>query len=125
MESTANVHFRATRNHSPSAQRRVQEADRNLKTAGAEELHSLFAHVEDLVARLGDSLDPEITRIRTKVESGLTEARRAISAGAEQMQRQAQEAVTAGRQFVSDNPWQVFGLAAGAGMLLGFFVARR
>jgi ElaB/YqjD/DUF883 family membrane-anchored ribosome-binding protein len=125
METTANDQGRLARGDYKNLKSDVHESGRKLKSAGKQELNNLLADVEELVSHVGGALDPEITRIRAKVESGLADARKSLSDGAEQVQRQAREAVNAGGRYVSDNPWTALGLAALAGLTVGFLVSRR
>jgi ElaB/YqjD/DUF883 family membrane-anchored ribosome-binding protein len=55
----------------------------------------------------------------------VNETGRTLKAGAEQAQRQAREAIKAGDRYVRENPWTASGIAALAGLAIGFLVARR
>jgi ElaB/YqjD/DUF883 family membrane-anchored ribosome-binding protein len=41
------------------------------------------------------------------------------------VQRQAKEALEAGDRYVRDQPWDAIGIAAVAGLAIGFLVGRR
>jgi ElaB/YqjD/DUF883 family membrane-anchored ribosome-binding protein len=96
-----------------------------LRAAGSEEVDDLIAHVEEFVGRVGDAADPEIARLRAKVEYAVDVARKSLAKGAEQVQRRAQEAMDAGDHYVHEAPWQAIGVAALAGSVEGFLVSRR
>ncbi len=125
METTANDHGRSVRGDVKHLRSDAHESGRKMKSAGKQEINNLLADVEDLMSRVGDSVDPEISRIRAKVESGLADARQMLSDGAEQVQRQAREAVNAGGRYVSDNPWTAVGIAALTGLTVGYLISRR
>jgi ElaB/YqjD/DUF883 family membrane-anchored ribosome-binding protein len=63
--------------------------------------------------------------VRAKVEAAVATTKKAISEGAEQVQRQAKEALDAGDRYVRDQPWEAIGIAAVAGLAIGFLVGRR
>jgi ElaB/YqjD/DUF883 family membrane-anchored ribosome-binding protein len=89
------------------------------------EVGNLIADVQELLSRLVHIADPEIARVRTKVEGALSTAKQALADGNERVQRQAKTAVAAGDLYVRDNPWQAVGIAAAAGLIVGVLIARR
>jgi ElaB/YqjD/DUF883 family membrane-anchored ribosome-binding protein len=89
------------------------------------EVRNLTADVQDLLSRLAHVADPEITRLRAKVERALATAKRTLADGTDRVQRQAKNAMTAGDLYVRDKPWRAVGIAAAAGLVVGFLVARR
>jgi ElaB/YqjD/DUF883 family membrane-anchored ribosome-binding protein len=125
METTANDHSRSLRGDVKHLKSDLHESHRKTKSATKQEINNLLADVEDLMSRVGDSVDPEISRIRAKVESGLASTRQMLSDGADQVQRQAREAVNAGGRYVSDNPWTAVGIAALTGLTVGYLISRR
>ncbi len=94
-------------------------------SAGREEVQNLMADVEDLIDRVGEAADPEIRRLRAKVVDAMASTRRAISQGAEQVQRQAREAFEVSDRYVRSQPWEAIGIAAIAGIAVGYLVSRR
>jgi len=91
----------------------------------SEEVRNLTADVQDLLSRLAHVADPEIARLRAKVERALATAKRALADGTDRVQRQARNAMTVGDLYVRDKPWRAVGIAAAAGIVVGFLVARR
>ena len=89
------------------------------------EVRTLLADVQDLVGRVAHVADPEIARLRVRIESGLATTRKALADGTEQVQRQAKAAVANSDRYVHEQPWQSVGIAAVVGLLVGFLVARR
>lgn len=86
---------------------------------------SLTADMQDLLGRIAHVADPEIARLRARIERGLTTAKRSIGNGTDRIQRHTKDAVAAGDDYVRGQPWQAVGIAAAVGLLVGFLVARR
>jgi ElaB/YqjD/DUF883 family membrane-anchored ribosome-binding protein len=84
-----------------------------------------MADVQDLLSRIAHVADPEIARVRARVERGLASAKQTLADGTDRVQRHAKDAVAAGDNYVREQPWQAVGIAAAAGLLVGFLVARR
>jgi ElaB/YqjD/DUF883 family membrane-anchored ribosome-binding protein len=95
------------------------------RSATGQEVSDLMADVQDLLGRVAHSADPEIARLRAKVEGAMASAKSALSEGGHKVQRHSRETVQAGDSYVRDQPWQAVGIAAAAGLLIGFLVARR
>ena len=125
MDTTANELGRAIRQDGKAAKHAAVEAVRRAKNAGNQEVQNLIADVEDLVSRVGEAADPEIARLRSKVEGALATTKQALADGADLVQRQAKDAVAAGDRYVREQPWQAIGIAALAGLAVGFLVSRR
>ena len=125
METTANDLDRELRHDGKTVKGAAHEAARQAGVAANQEVRKLIADVEDLVRRVGDAADPELARLRAKVESTVATTKRAISDGTDQVQRQANEALEAGDRYVRDQPWEAIGIAAVAGLAIGFLVGRR
>ena len=125
METTANDLDHELRHDARTIRSAAREAARQARVAANQEVRKLIADVEDLVRRVGDAADPELARLRAKVESTVATTKKAISDGTDQVQRQAKEALEAGDRYVRDQPWEAIGIAAVAGLAIGFLVGRR
>jgi ElaB/YqjD/DUF883 family membrane-anchored ribosome-binding protein len=86
------------------------------------EVQNLIADVEDLIEQVGEAADPEVRRLRSKVASAVTSAKRSLASGAEQVQQQARDALEA-RIATCTQPWEAIGIAALAGIAVGFLVS--
>lgn len=64
-------------------------------------MDQVVSEAEELLSKLQDASNPEIQRLRAKVQSGLADAKRAASDGAEKL-RQATSSVV---EYVQENPW--------------------
>jgi ElaB/YqjD/DUF883 family membrane-anchored ribosome-binding protein len=92
-------------------------------TGATEEVQNLIADVEDLVDRVGEAADPEIRRLRAKVAEAVVSTKSSIAAGADQVQRHAKDAFDASDRYVRNQPWEAIGIAALAGIAVGFLVS--
>ncbi len=113
------------RGDSHSLKSDVKKSANKIKAASSQEVRDLIADVEELVGRVADVADPEMTRLRAKVAQAISLAKKSLAEGGEQVQRKAQAAVGVGDRFVRGRPWQALGIAALAGLALGFVVALR
>ena len=125
MEPAANDLDRELRHDGKTIRGAARQAARQARVAANHEVRKLIADVEDLVRRVGDAADPELARLRAKVESTVATTKKAISDGTDEVQRQAKEALEAGDRYVRDQPWDAIGIAAVAGLVIGFLVGRR
>jgi len=64
------------------------------------EVSNLVADVQDLLSRLAHVADPEVARVRARVEQALATAKRALADGTDRVQRQAKNAVSVGDLYV-------------------------
>jgi ElaB/YqjD/DUF883 family membrane-anchored ribosome-binding protein len=122
VETTSNEFGRA---HARNISGAAREATQQPGAAASDEVQNLIADVEDLIDRVGDAADPEVRRLRSKVTAAIATTKTSIADGAEQVQRQAEEAFQAGDRYVRNQPWDAIGIAALAGLAVGFLVARR
>jgi ElaB/YqjD/DUF883 family membrane-anchored ribosome-binding protein len=125
METTFNDNGQGLRPDAKTRMADAGDASLELNASRSQEIRNLLADMQDLLGRVGHLADPEIARLRARVERGLATAKKTIADGADRVQRQAQDVITAGDGYVRDRPWQAVGIAAAAGLLVGFLVARR
>jgi ElaB/YqjD/DUF883 family membrane-anchored ribosome-binding protein len=97
----------------------------NPPEAVAGEFKKLIADVEDLVARVADVKNPDVIRLRNKVQDRLAAARSTISAGTETVWRQTRQMAGATDDYVRGSPWQSVGIAALLGLAIGYVFGRR
>jgi ElaB/YqjD/DUF883 family membrane-anchored ribosome-binding protein len=124
MESTLTENGQAIRTDTKVRKTSAGEASLGLHGAG-QEARNLTADVQDLLSRIAHVADPEIARLRAKIERGLTTAKKTIADGTDRVQRQSKDAMTAADRYVRDRPWQAVGIAAAAGLVVGFLSRRR
>jgi ElaB/YqjD/DUF883 family membrane-anchored ribosome-binding protein len=105
--------------------RDLSEGAGNIKGAASTEIKGLIADVEDLLARIADLKDADVTRVRNKVLRAVDAAKDSLSDSADTLRRQAQNAATTADDFVHDSPWQAVGIAALVGAVVGILATRR
>src|ERR1700733_286030 len=103
----------------------LSEGAHDIKGAASTEIKSLIADVEDLLARIADLKDADVTRVRNKVLRAVDAAKDSLSDSADTLRRQAQNAATTADDFVHDSPWQAVGIAALVGAVVGILATRR
>ncbi len=89
------------------------------------EINSFIENVEDLTDALRDVETPEIARVKAKVKIALAAAKSALADSAAQVRSQAREVSKNTDIYVRDNPWQVVGVAALIGIVVGILASRR
>jgi len=125
VEPAANDLDRELRHDGKTIRGAARQAARQARVAANHEVRKLIGDVEELLRRVGDAADPELARLRAKLESTVATTKKAISDGTEQVQRQAKEAFEASDRYVRDQPWEAIGIAAIAGLAIGLLVGRR
>ena len=124
MESTINDISQAARPDGKARKTGAGDAVPELLGSG-QEVPNLSADVQNLLGRVAHVADPEIARLRTRIERGLATAKKTLADGTDRVQRQAKDILATGDGYVRDRPWQAVGVAAAVGLFLGFLVARR
>jgi ElaB/YqjD/DUF883 family membrane-anchored ribosome-binding protein len=125
MDSTFNQSADAARDSANRFKNDAANSARNVKDTATGEFKNLISDVEDLVSKVSDLKDPEITKLRNKVQNAIATARDTISSGADTVRRQASQAASSTDDFVRDSPWQAIGIAALVGVAVGFLAASR
>ena len=97
----------------------------DVKEAATAEIKSLIADVEDLMARIADLKDADVTRMRNKVQRAVDATKQSLAEGAAAIRQHAQSAASTADDFVRDSPWQAVGIAALVGAIVGILATRR
>lgn len=98
---------------------------RKVKKMANASINDFLDNVDDLTKAIKDVEAPEIARVRAKVKMALAAAKSAMSDGAAQVRGQAKQVTKTTDTYVRDNPWQVVGIAAVVGIVLGIAMTRR
>jgi ElaB/YqjD/DUF883 family membrane-anchored ribosome-binding protein len=91
----------------------------------ASELHKFIDDVEELIGKVSDRGEGDVSNLRRKLESSIGRARSAAKAGMEAATDGTRRAARATNDYVHHNPWTSIGIAAGTGLLAGLLLARR
>jgi ElaB/YqjD/DUF883 family membrane-anchored ribosome-binding protein len=103
----------------------ARQAARAARATANDEVSRLVSDVEELVRRVADAADPELARLRANVEATLATTKAALSDGAERVRSQARDALVSSDRIVHERPWEAIGVAALAGVAIGFLLGRR
>jgi ElaB/YqjD/DUF883 family membrane-anchored ribosome-binding protein len=98
---------------------------RKVKRNANASINDFLDNVDDLTKAIKDVETPEIARVRAKVKMALSAAKSALSDSADQVRGQARQLTRTTDGYVRDNPWQVVGIAAVVGVVLGVVMSRR
>jgi len=93
------------------------------KMAG--DIKTVVADGEDLLKAALDVTGEGYALARGKVDEKLGSAKARLTAASRAAVRKAGESAAAADGYVHDSPWTAIGIAAGAGILIGFLAARR
>jgi ElaB/YqjD/DUF883 family membrane-anchored ribosome-binding protein len=85
----------------------------------ASQLQKFFDDVEELLEKVGGMNEPEVARLRDRVESSIQKARASMRSGAQAVVENTRRAATATDEYVHRNPWIAIGATAAIGLLLG------
>lgn len=78
------------------------------------EIKNLMADIEELLARVADVNDVDISRVRQKVQETLDSVKTGLADSADSAE-----------DYVRDRPWQAIGIAALLGVVVGVLATRR
>jgi ElaB/YqjD/DUF883 family membrane-anchored ribosome-binding protein len=91
----------------------------------AGQLQKFFDDVEELLRRVADLGDRDISRLRSRVESSIDHVKDAAREGARAAVDSTRRAAEATDGYVQSNPWKAIGASAAIGVLLGALLSRR
>ena len=89
------------------------------------DLESLVADGDDLLQQLVKSSNDEFSAARAGIERRLGETSARLHHARIAIARKAGRTADSTLDYVSDNPWKVFGVAAAAGLITAFVLSRR
>ncbi len=85
----------------------------------------MIADVEDLMARIADLKDADVTRLRSKVQRAVDATKQSLADSADTIRQHAQRVAGSADDYVRDSPWQAVGMAALIGAVVGILATRR
>lgn len=85
----------------------------------ASQLQKFFDDVEELLERVGGMNEPEVARLRSRVESSIEKAKESLRSGTQVAVENTRKAAKATDEYVHRNPWIAIGATATIGLLLG------
>jgi ElaB/YqjD/DUF883 family membrane-anchored ribosome-binding protein len=89
------------------------------------DLAVVVADAEELLRATADQAGEKATAAREKIHASLVEAKQRLSEAERAMRDKTDQLTKATCEYVEEHPWQVAGIAAGVGLLVGLLVGRR
>jgi ElaB/YqjD/DUF883 family membrane-anchored ribosome-binding protein len=85
----------------------------------AGQLQKFFDDVEELLERVAGMDEPDVARLRNKVQSSIERARDSLRSGTQVAIENTRKAAVATDEYVHRNPWISIGVSAAIGLMLG------
>jgi len=95
------------------------------KSRMAGDIRSVIADGEDLLKAAAEVSGEGFAVARQKFEKKLGSAKARLADASQAAVEKSRETAVAANRYVHDNPWPAIGVAAAAGILIGFLAARR
>lgn len=115
-----------------SLERSMKRGGRNVSRSAERSRHAIEREWEDLKKDLADLMDSDSLRDRPEVRAAIRRMQDtfqdlsdAAYDTAQEVQRRAREGAEAVNDYAHSSPWQTAGMAAAAGLLIGFLLSRR
>lgn len=113
--------FKATYGDPPMASIKAKTAQEILMN----DFQTLVADTERLLEHTKTLAGDQADELRAQIHDSLLRARETLKVTEDTLRERGQAAVTATEDYVSANPWQSVGIAAGVGFLIGLLATRR
>jgi len=91
----------------------------------AADFRAILADSEDLLKAAATMSGEGLAAARVKFEEKVSRAKTALADASQPMLEKSRETAAAVNVYVHDNPWSAVGVAAAAGVLVGFLAAKR
>lgn len=115
-----------------SLERSMKRGTRSVSRSAERSRHALEREWEDLKKDLGDLMDsdslrdrPEVRAAIRRIQDTFQDVSEAARETAQEVERRARDSAEAVNEYVHTSPWQTAGVAAAAGLLIGFLLSRR
>ena len=89
------------------------------------DMQAVVDDAESLLAATASQAGEKVQEVRARTRESLAAARERLSAIEKGARQKARAAVDGSNEYVHENPWTAVGIAAGAGLLVGFLLSRR
>jgi ElaB/YqjD/DUF883 family membrane-anchored ribosome-binding protein len=89
------------------------------------DIKTVITDTEDLLKAAAEVSGESFTVARAKLEEKLKRARASLAVASQAAVAKARETAAAADDYVHARPWTAIGIAAAAGMLIGFLAAKR
>jgi ElaB/YqjD/DUF883 family membrane-anchored ribosome-binding protein len=86
-----------------------------------DDLHTVIADAEGLLKATAHQAGEKVQEARARAEESIQAARARLGEARDGILKKGRELYETGDEYVHENPWQIAGIAAGAGLLIGLF----
>jgi ElaB/YqjD/DUF883 family membrane-anchored ribosome-binding protein len=90
-----------------------------------EDLHTMIRDAESLLKATASQTGEKIQEARARAEESMQAAKERLADVEDEAMKRARALAEEADEYVRDNPWQVVGIAAGVGLVLGMLIGRR
>jgi ElaB/YqjD/DUF883 family membrane-anchored ribosome-binding protein len=95
------------------------------KSKMVDDFKAIVSDADDLLQATAKVSGEGLTVARAKLAEKLKSAKASLADAEQLVVDKAKQAATATDNYVKGNPWTAVGIAAGIGILIGFFAAKR
>ena len=89
------------------------------------DMRAVVNDAEELLRATSGQAGEKISAARERIQANLAVAKDKIMAAEHAVVEKSKQAAKATNEYVHENPWKSVGIAAGAGVILGFLLSRR
>lgn len=90
-----------------------------------DDLHAVIRDAESLLKATAAETGEKIGEARARAEETVRQAKARLADVEDEALKRARALAAEADEYVRDNPWQVVGIAAGIGLVLGLLIGRR
>ncbi len=90
-----------------------------------DDLHTVIRDAESLLKATAAQTGEKIDEVRVRAEESVRQAKARLADVEDEALQRARAIAEEADEYVRDNPWQVVGIAAGIGLVLGLLIGRR
>jgi ElaB/YqjD/DUF883 family membrane-anchored ribosome-binding protein len=103
----------------------MEKSMEKLSDEVAANFKEVVADTEALLKATANQGGEKLAEIRAKAEKSLSVVKAKMSETEAELLAKTKAAAKATDEYVHENPWNAIGVAAGVGILIGFFIGRR
>ncbi len=89
------------------------------------DMQAVVDDAEALLSATASQAGEKVQEVRARAKESLAAARARLSTIEKSAMHRARAAVDGSNEYVHENPWTAIGVAASAGLLVGFLLSRR
>jgi ElaB/YqjD/DUF883 family membrane-anchored ribosome-binding protein len=90
----------------------------------ANDLRTLISDAEELLRVSASQAGEKIAIARQRIEQSLNEGKKSLADAEKVLLQKGQQAADMADDYIRENPWGAIGIAAAAGLVLGFLIRR-